>query len=103
MMNARGMRGARMPAAELRTRALSHLVSVYDQVRRMLAYVRGSEGDADQIAPSLYAARRGFRRASSGPTDPTPGGPSTPTPVVTPTPPTPIDPVPGSGPAPFTS
>ncbi|AKF03950.1 hypothetical protein DB32_001099 [Sandaracinus amylolyticus] len=102
----------RISAAELRTRALSHLVSVYDQVRRMLTYVRWAEGDADAIAPSLYAARRGFHRTSSGSTDagsgqPNPAQPTQPTPTepaVTPTPaPAPIDPVPGSGPAPFTS
>ncbi|UJR83527.1 Hypothetical protein I5071_55950 [Sandaracinus amylolyticus] len=98
----------RISAAELSTRALSHLYGVYDQVRRMLTYVRWSEGDGDTIAPSLYAARRGFGRTSSdssaGQPTPTPPTPSAPTdPAVTPTPVTPIDPVPGSGPAPFTS
>ncbi|UJR78621.1 hypothetical protein [Sandaracinus amylolyticus] len=79
----------------------------------MLTYVRWSEGDADEIAPSLYAARRGFRGTSSessagqpssgqpNPTQPTRNTPTDPT--FTPTPVTPIDPVPGSGRAPFTS
>jgi hypothetical protein len=51
----------RAPAAELRVRALSALLNNYDQVRRMLSYLRWEEDDADAIAPSLYA-RRGARR-----------------------------------------
>jgi hypothetical protein len=89
---------------------VSHLVSVYDQVRRMITFVRWSEGDADAIAPSLYATPRGFHRTASV-NEPAPSPPDalvvTPEPVtpepVAPAPSPEIDPIPGSGPAPFTS
>ena len=44
-------------------RALSDLIYGYDQLRRMMSYLRWSEGDADSIVPSLYAGR-GRRTAS---------------------------------------
>jgi hypothetical protein len=50
-------RGTRTPEAELRARALTDLVRRYDEVRRMVWYVRWHEGDADEIAPSLFARR----------------------------------------------
>jgi hypothetical protein len=53
----------RVPAAELRLRALTDLVTRYDEVRRMLTYLRWHEGDVDEIAPSLYARRAVGRRA----------------------------------------
>lgn len=47
----------RAPAAELRVRALSQVMYEYDQLRRMLTYLRWDEDDADIILPSLYAGR----------------------------------------------
>ena len=48
----------RLPAEEIRTRALARLVRTYGEVQRMLTYVRWWEGDAEAIAPSLWAGRR---------------------------------------------
>jgi hypothetical protein len=69
----------RVPAAELRFRALSALVHHYDEIRRMVSFVRWHEGDADEIAPSLYVRRPG-RRARDGEPD---GSTTTDGPVVT--------------------
>jgi hypothetical protein len=60
MMTALGEREQgtdRMPAAELRIRALNELVRHYGEIRRMVGYLRWHEGDADTIAPSLWSAR----------------------------------------------
>lgn len=43
--------------AELRQRAYTLLLHVYDSVRRMVTYLRWVEGDADDITPSLWAGR----------------------------------------------
>jgi hypothetical protein len=32
-------------------------VRTYDEVRRLVAYFRWEEGDADELAPSLFAGR----------------------------------------------
>lgn len=50
-------------AADLRNRAFKHLLDTYDEVRRMVTYLRWRAGDADRIAPSLWAGRRGRRKA----------------------------------------
>lgn len=55
-------------AADKRARAFSLLVHAYNQIRRAVIYLRWDEGDADEIAPSLYKGRRG-RGASSSETD----------------------------------
>ncbi|AUX23596.1 hypothetical protein SOCEGT47_041230 [Sorangium cellulosum] len=55
-------------ATDKRARAFSLFVRAYDQTRRAVAYLRWDEGDADEIAPSLYKGRRG-RGASSSDTD----------------------------------
>jgi hypothetical protein len=44
-------------AAEMRARAYSIFVGTYNEVRRAVAYLRGSEDDVDSIIPSLYASR----------------------------------------------
>ncbi|AKF10494.1 hypothetical protein [Sandaracinus amylolyticus] len=86
----------RLPAAELRTRAISLLVSTYGEVRRMITYVRWWDEDADTIAPSLWSGRRRGSRNEVvvEPTDPT-------------EPETPVTPIPTPGPmngdGPFTS
>ena len=48
----------RLPAEQMRTRALCKLVRTYGEVQRMLTYVRWWEEDAEAIAPSLWTARR---------------------------------------------
>lgn len=94
----------RVPAAELRARALSLLIDRYDEARRMMTFLRWHQDDADSIVPSLWAARgRGKSRNDAAVvTD----DPSTPAPVVSDGPnapaPTPAaDPVAPGGP--FTS
>lgn len=66
---------SRVPAAELRLRALTDLVRRYDEIRRMVSYLRWNEGDADDIAPSLYARRPG--RKAQDDTQSTPVAPVT--------------------------
>ena len=46
-------------ARETRTRALSLLVREYEELRRMISFVRWFDGDADRIVPSLYVGRGG--------------------------------------------
>ena len=48
--------------AQLRDRAYTVLVRTYDEVRRLLAFLRWEEGDADRIAPSLFAGRSARKR-----------------------------------------
>lgn len=45
-------------AAELRQRAYTHFVRTYEEVRRAITFVRWKDGDADEIAPSLFAGRQ---------------------------------------------
>lgn len=52
-------------AANDRQRAFTLLARAYDQVRRALTYIRWEEGDADEIAPSLWVRPGGGRRTSS--------------------------------------
>jgi hypothetical protein len=51
----------RVPALDLRARSLTKLVREYEEVRRMVAYLRWHEGDAGAIAPSLWRGRGGRR------------------------------------------
>jgi len=46
-------------AALMRQRAFSLFIRAYDEVRRAVLYLRWHEGDAEQIAPSLYGKRNG--------------------------------------------
>jgi hypothetical protein len=41
------------------------LANAYDQARRAITYLRWNKGDADLIAPSLYAGRGNARRRVS--------------------------------------
>ncbi len=52
-------------AARIRDQAFTLFVQTYDSVRRAVVYARWEEGDADEIAPSLYAGRA--RRAKPDP------------------------------------
>jgi hypothetical protein len=40
-----------------RQQAYTQFVKTYDQVRRVVSFLRWDDGDADDIAPSLYAGR----------------------------------------------
>lgn len=72
------------PAAELRQRAFTLMASTYDDARRLISFLRWKRGDADRIAPSLYAGRSNGRR--SRPTEGTDLDVVEPTPDVTPSP-----------------
>lgn len=58
-MSSRGPSAASIAASELRVRALSKLIATYDELRRMVGYLRFYEGDTDTIVPSFYAGRGG--------------------------------------------
>ncbi|MGK3992261.1 hypothetical protein [Sorangium sp. So ce1024] len=60
-------------AAERRARAFTLLVNAYDACRRAASYLRWNEGDADAIAPSLFA-RGGGRKPGAGKTNAGGGG-----------------------------
>jgi hypothetical protein len=62
-LNEREQGTSRVPASEMRARAISHLIRRYGEVRRMLVYVRWWQEDADVIAPSLWSGRRNRSRA----------------------------------------
>jgi hypothetical protein len=49
-------------SAESRQRAFSLMVGAYDEARRAVSFLRWKEGDADTVAPSLYAGRTSRRR-----------------------------------------
>lgn len=71
----------RAPAIETRTRALSLLLTEYDEVRRIATYFRSHQRDYDAFAPSVFAGRT--RRSAS---DEPEGGDAPVTPPVTPSP-----------------
>jgi hypothetical protein len=50
---------------ELRARAFTLLVRHYDECRRAITYVRHHEGDADEIAPSLFTRAAKPKRAGA--------------------------------------
>jgi hypothetical protein len=50
---------ARAEAIEMRTRAFSLLLREYEELRRMVVFVRWFEGDYDRFVPSLYVGRGG--------------------------------------------
>ena len=50
---------ARAEAIETRTRAFSLLLREYEELRRMVVFVRWFEGDYDRFVPSLYVGRGG--------------------------------------------
>ncbi len=82
---------SRAPAMELRARALSKLLQTYEEVRRMMTFLRWHQDDADAITPSLWAAR-GRRSRGGGNED-----------VVTDEPASPGTPSPNNGGGPFIS
>jgi hypothetical protein len=71
-LGVRDVRGAtKTDAQDARARAYTIFVRAYDDCRRALIYLRWNEGDADAIAPSLFARRTRGRPA--GPTPPAAG------------------------------
>lgn len=48
-------------AAHERQQAFTLVAHAYDQARRAVSFLRWNEGDADELAPSLYAGRGGRR------------------------------------------
>jgi hypothetical protein len=48
-----------------RQQAFTLFMTAYDQIRRAITYLRWEEGDADEIAPSLYAGRGGSRKKAA--------------------------------------
>jgi DNA-binding Lrp family transcriptional regulator len=50
---------ARPVVTERRKRAFTLFVKAYDEVQRAVCYLRWHEGDADEIAPSIYKGRGG--------------------------------------------
>ncbi|MEI8255415.1 MAG: hypothetical protein WCJ30_07040 [Deltaproteobacteria bacterium] len=66
-------------AAEIRQRMFTLCVRRYDTVRRGVGFVRWEQGDADELAPSLYV--RGPRTPAA---KPTPASPPSPGPVTAP-------------------
>ena len=67
--------------AEVRTRAYTKLVVTWDEIRRVVTFLRWHKGDADAIAPSLWAGRGGRRGEEPTPSTPGISEPATPTPV----------------------
>ncbi|HMA91125.1 MAG TPA: hypothetical protein VKP30_00500 [Polyangiaceae bacterium] len=63
-------------AALTRQRAFSLLINAYNEVRQAVLYVRRHEGDAAQIAPSLY--KKGTRRRKKREQDAFPATPPSP-------------------------
>lgn len=87
MLGSRESNAGRASAAELRVRALSKLVHLYDDVLSMMTYLRWKHGDIDVLMPSLWAGRGGRKaRTSDGGDDPTvddtdPQSPDSPVPI----------------------
>ena len=77
--------------AGLRTRGYTKFVTTYDEVRRIVTFLRWHQGDVDAIAPSLWAGRGGRRfdeavtPAAASPSAASPGA-ATPTEVAAPPP-----------------
>ncbi len=69
-LNERNEGSDRDAAGDLRTRALTHLIKEYGEVRRMVLYIRHWQGDPDEIAPSLWAGRK--RKKGTEPPEPEP-------------------------------
>jgi len=67
--------------ADRRARAFSLFVNTYEACRRAIAYLRWNEGDADTIAPSLFALSRRRPAPAQDDTEPTeaPATPDAPT------------------------
>src|SRR5690349_16106857 len=67
---------------DIRNRAFTVVINLYDQIRRALQYLRWNEDDADTIAPSLFARGARKRIPNEAPKPPAPTEPVQP-PVAT--------------------
>jgi hypothetical protein len=56
-------------AGDVRQRAFTLMVHAYDEARRAVSFLRWRQGDADAVAPSLYAGRTGKRRTGAAAQD----------------------------------
>jgi hypothetical protein len=81
-----------------RARALSRLVRVYEEVRRMVTFLRWHQDDVDAITPSLWAGRH--RRGRARDLEP---GPSPTDDIVHEGPLAPVVPSPNNGGPPFSA
>lgn len=75
LLIALGARGSAADASpsrikDQRRRAFTLLVRAYDQCRRVVSYLRWSEGDFGKIVPSLFASRSTSRKPAAGPLSP---------------------------------
>lgn len=55
---------AGIEAAEIRSKIYTQFINCYDQIRRVVTYVRWDADDIDDFAPSLFAGRGGSARKS---------------------------------------
>jgi hypothetical protein len=93
-LESRESNAARAAAAELRVRALSKLIHLYEAILRMMTYLRWYQGDVDVIMPSLWAGRGRRARAADDGENPA---------IDADEPQSPAGPVPNNGGAPFTA
>ena len=84
---------------ELRARALSRLVRVYEELRRMMTFLRWHQDDVHAITPSLWANRGRRGRARDVEPEPKPSDDD----VVPDAPGGPFAPSPNNGGPPFTA
>lgn len=93
VLGSRDNKAVRAAAAELRVRALSKLIHLYDAILQMMTYLRWKQGDIDVIMPSLWAGRGGRKaRTTDDSGDPV---------IDVAEPQSPAGPVPNNGGAPF--
>ncbi len=57
-----------LPVADRRVRAFTLFFRAYDETRRAVSYLRWHDGDADDLAPSLYKGRGGRSTKADEPT-----------------------------------
>jgi hypothetical protein len=72
-------------AADHRLRAFTKMLTVYEDARRAVGYLRARHGDSDSIAPSLYPGRprrRPTDESTTTPAEPTTGATSASTPAI---------------------
>jgi hypothetical protein len=62
---------------DMRARAFTTLLRVYDSARRAISYLRWHENDLETIAPSLYAGRGGGRKKAGADIKDPPNTPTT--------------------------
>ena len=66
----------RRAATDVRNRAFTLLVHTYEESRRAVQYLRFWEGDADDLAPSMYEKHRGKQGQNGGQKPASPAGPA---------------------------